>query len=460
MSGIDRRGFLKSVAGGLAAAPLVACAPSHDRRHDVIVIGGGFAGVTAARETSWRGLDTLLLEAQSRLGGRTLTLSLGGHDIDIGGTWVGWSQPHVWSEIMRYALPIDESAAAAAERAIWMENGARKDGRYETYAALFERAAAALYGPARDAFPRPFDPTYAAGSESLDGLTAADAIASLGLGPTERDLALALASINGHSPPDQSSYLDQQRWFALGDFDVWNMFDNLARYRVRGGTKRLLERMHADSRCETKLGQPIQAVKQTRDGVTVTSQSGEEFRARSAIVAAPLNCLADIRFDPPLDPAKTRTSHAGSGTKIYAQIRGKEPLFVANGTHDMPLSFLWTEYDDADTQIVVGFGASDALLDITSKDAVASAVRNYLPDAEVLEHWTYNWNSDPYARGTWCMYRPHVLTKDFEALKRPEDHLFFASADIASGWRGFIDGAIESGLVAGRQVADWLTANA
>jgi monoamine oxidase len=465
-SALNRRTFIQSIVGGVAAAPLLGCdadGTASGDDYDVIVIGGGFAGAVAARETSLRGLKTLLLEAQQRLGGRTWTMPLGGHDLEVGGTWIGWSQPHVWAEISRYGLDVDESASASAERAVWMSEGQRVEGPYEDYAALFERAANAFYEPARAAFPRPFTPMYAEGFEDLDRMTAAQAIANLDLSETERGLALALASINGHSPPDQSSYLDQQRWIALGDFNVWNMFDNLARYRIRGGTKLLLERIHSDSRCETRLGQPVKSVVQHGGGVTATSHSGEVYHARSAIVAVPLNCLADVAFEPALNPAKLRVSrarHTGSGTKVYARIRGKKPLFVGHGTHDMPLSFLWTEYDDADSQILVGFGASQDLLDTRSMEAVSEAVRAYLPDAELIEHFSYNWTADPYARGTWCMYRPNVLTQDFVSLQRPEGKVFFAGADIANGWRGFIDGAIESGLVAGRQVAKHLATTA
>src|SRR5439155_587842 len=77
--------------------------------HDVIVIGGGFAGVTTARETTLGGANTLLLEARDRLGGRTWTARWNGTDIELGGGWVHWHQPHVWSEITRAELAVEVS---------------------------------------------------------------------------------------------------------------------------------------------------------------------------------------------------------------------------------------------------------------------------------------------------------------------------------------------------------------
>ena len=80
--------------------------------HDVIVIGGGFAGVTTARETTLGGAETLLLEARDRLGGRTWTSRWNDQDIELGGGWVHWHQPHVWAEITRAGLRVEVSEDA------------------------------------------------------------------------------------------------------------------------------------------------------------------------------------------------------------------------------------------------------------------------------------------------------------------------------------------------------------
>ena len=113
----SRRRFLAGAAGAAAAVSLSGAAANTsggDGPWDVIVIGGGFAGVTAARDASFRGLKTLLLEARPRLGGRAFTAPFAGHDLDLGGTWIGWSQPSIWAEVMRYGMAVDESAAATA----------------------------------------------------------------------------------------------------------------------------------------------------------------------------------------------------------------------------------------------------------------------------------------------------------------------------------------------------------
>lgn len=88
--------------------------------YDVIVIGGGFTGLSAARDLSNAGKSVLIIEARDRIGGRTWATKSRGHYMEseykqlfayliwlifaVGGTWVYWTQPHVWSELKRYGL--------------------------------------------------------------------------------------------------------------------------------------------------------------------------------------------------------------------------------------------------------------------------------------------------------------------------------------------------------------------
>lgn len=80
---------------------------------DVLIVGGGAAGVGAARTLAKHGLKTLLLEASSRLGGRAWTERLRGHDLDLGCGWLHSAQRNAWVGIAQAAnAPIDRSRAA------------------------------------------------------------------------------------------------------------------------------------------------------------------------------------------------------------------------------------------------------------------------------------------------------------------------------------------------------------
>src|SRR5262249_21132841 len=111
-----------------------------NRSFDVIVVGAGFAGLTAARELGLRGASVLVLEARDRIGGRTWTTERLGRELELGGTWVHWAQPLVWAEIQRYGLALSQSPAP--ERAVWRALGQRFEGTAEELFTLVDPGAA------------------------------------------------------------------------------------------------------------------------------------------------------------------------------------------------------------------------------------------------------------------------------------------------------------------------------
>lgn len=81
--------------------------PSAELKYDVIVIGAGYCGLTAARNAAIEGLTVLLLEGRDRIGGRSWSSNIGGYPFEMGGTWVHWGQANVWREIARYQMTND-----------------------------------------------------------------------------------------------------------------------------------------------------------------------------------------------------------------------------------------------------------------------------------------------------------------------------------------------------------------
>src|SRR4051794_7983136 len=68
------------------------------RRADVIVVGAGLAGLTAARQILFKGKSVIVLEARKRVGGRMLNHDIGGgHVTELGAQFVGPTQDHIIS---------------------------------------------------------------------------------------------------------------------------------------------------------------------------------------------------------------------------------------------------------------------------------------------------------------------------------------------------------------------------
>src|SRR5688572_11201867 len=78
---------------------------AHEREADVVVVGAGLAGLSAARTLRAAGLDVVVLEARDRVGGRTLNEPIGdGKVVEIGAQWVGPTQDRVLALIAELGL--------------------------------------------------------------------------------------------------------------------------------------------------------------------------------------------------------------------------------------------------------------------------------------------------------------------------------------------------------------------
>jgi monoamine oxidase len=339
-------------------------------------------------------------------------------------------------------------------RAAWVAGDELQQGNAEEIGLRVFQAAGSYYFDARQVFPRPHDPLLIPDVEALDRQSVRDRLDSLGLPDDQRDLLDAMFCSSCHCSLEDASLLEMLRWYSLPGWSVLNQFEAVAGYTLRGGTRKLIEGILGDAGAELKLSTPVKAIRQGDGEVVVTTEEKETVSARVVVVTVPLNVLASIEFSPPLSEGKRTIAtegQAGTGVKLHIKVRGQLGGFAGMAPWPAPLSTISSKYADAEGTVLTAFGPSGKLLDINDDGAIQNAVQRVLPEAEVEWAMGYDWNVDLYSRGTWCIYRPGQVTKFLKELQRPEGRIFYAGADNASGWRGFIDGAIESGLRASRE---------
>jgi monoamine oxidase len=419
--------------------------------HDVIVIGGGFAGVTAARETTIGGKDTLLLEARDRLGGRTWTHRWNDTDIELGGGWVHWHQPHVWAEITRAGLGVE--LGEDAQISSWFAGDERREGPITERDAIAERGWDRFVDGVLDALPLPHDPLlFGDKLDRFDRMTIAERVEELDLDQEEHDVLWAELESLAHGHLDDAGAVAVLRWHALSGGSLALTQQTGGRITFLNGTQSLVQAIATKAPYEIRLETPVAAVTQADGHVEVHTRAGETIEAGRVIVATPLNALGGIEFDPPLSERKRAAIELGQasrGVKIFIHARGK-PVFANGIKPGHPFGYLDTEilYPD-DTQLMIGFGYDAELCDASDLAAVQRQLDEIIPGYEVIAAYAHDWLRDEFSRGTWAIHRPGWYTKYHAEMQRPEGGVLIAGSDFANGWAGFMDGAIESGLRAG-----------
>jgi monoamine oxidase len=416
--------------------------------NDTIVVGGGFAGVTAARELALRGRSVLLLEARDRLGGRTWSAPWNGSTIEYGGAWVHWHQPHTWSEITRAGLEVSVSNEAGV--AGWYVGSDRRSGSIEERDEIARRGWDQFVDGVQEALPVPHDPTRALGVLArFDRLSIAERVRELTLSDEECDVLTAELESLAHAPLDDAGAVSVLRWHALSGYSLELTQFTGGRVTLVEGTGALLGAIAGGAAFERRLGSAVAAITQRDDRVDVETRDGSGFLARSVVVAVPLNALGAIEFTPALPDDKLAAialGQASRGIKIFIRARGA-PLLQNSIRPGHPFGYLGTESLDGDgSQLMIGFGIDAERCDAGDLPAVQRELDGILPGYEVIEATAHDWLSDEFSRGTWAIHRPGWYEHHHAAMQRPEGAVVFAGSDIANGWSGFIDGAIESGL--------------
>ena len=424
---------------------------------DVVVIGAGFAGLVASRELGNAGYRVLTLEARDRVGGRTWTDHRLGHDLELGGTWVHWVQPHTWAEMTRYGREIVRSPAA--EEARWLgAGGEQRVASLDEFMALISPGQQQIIDDVRNVMPRGTEPTVG-GIADLDHITIQQRIDSLEMSEEARSANESVWVGHVNAPLDQTGISSAYRWVSATGGHWELMHEASATYRVVDGMSEWTRLIGASVPGQIRLSTTVASVSQDADGAVVTTSDGEQIRARAVICTLPANAIDGIEFTPALPEVWQRLNAekvASQGTKVWVKVRGSLPRFFGYATPQHPLSVLKTEFVHDDFSVLVGFGPDHTALDVHDLGAVQAAVDAIRPGLEVVDATAHDWVADPLSKNTWMTHRPGQLSRYLTELQQPQGVLHFATTDNANLWGGFVDGAIESGLREARRVAETL----
>jgi monoamine oxidase len=412
---------------------------------DAIILGGGFAGLTAAHELAAAGAAVTLLEARDRPGGRTWTAPLPGtgERVELGGGFFTAHQPRVAAALARHGMgsrPFSAWAPGVDARCTWRAGDELRAGDPvpADLRAEAERVAALLAAQVAD-------------GDALT-LTLEDWCARHTVAAPVADMLRAAWAITAGAAPGAAAMVDLIS-SAADHGGLAGMPTSLQLVPVPGFGD-LADAIGA-TLPEVELGAVVTRVDTSAEGrVAVTLADGTVRTARAAVVALPVNVLGAIAFVPamPAHMAAVAGTSTGAAAKLLVRARGVAPGEVAGG-RGAGLDVLVADRRLADgTTLLVGFGPRAELPAAVTDAVVARAVGALMPAAEVVSWAWHDWTADPFARGTWAATRPG----DPAALRPPAPHpergVVLAGADVAPEAAGWVEGAIASGEQAAREV--------
>jgi monoamine oxidase len=447
MSRLSRRTFLQGAALAGSSLLLPGRSKSSDAGvRDVLVIGAGMAGLTAARELARAGVDVHVLEARKRVGGRIFSLSEPAkHGLELGAQRIHGTEASTWSLIREFDLKTRPAPDSTPWNWVDGKGFEKRDTKRDD--ELFRKVAEAHAQHVGD------DMSYFRFVRSMD-LTSEEKTILLETGGTvgPRDLSAMEAIVDGAA------------WNAYRDRD----------YQVIGGYSTLPERLAGELGDRIQLSSPVQSIEWKRGEVRASYKRAgktETIRARRALVTLPVSVLQSGQptFSPALpDPTRKAIDSLIMGQVAVVHLlfddwfwRDRLPALSGWGTERGDVWFADPHPEGVGMPALEGWITGRAALELSDAGSKAGTrrvlgwIEQAFPGARERLEWSHlkEWTRDPYTQGSYS----HTLPGGYgqrRALATPiEESLYFAGEATASAhhW-ATVHGAHSSGLRASREI--------
>ncbi len=456
----------------LSAALLAGLAPRlawASTQADVVVLGAGLAGLSAASQLQADGLKVLVLEAAGRVGGRMRTLDDVPGRPESGGLQVG----ALYSHVIDLAAQAD---VALIDERVSSERGwaLHVDGQLMVPPAWSKAAENKTSGAERDIAPYALERFYAARLPALENFDSWSEPASAvhdvpyreslqKLGASDVALQLMASSFNGNDMARMSTLhmLRAATIFRLGAGPVRT---------IAGGSSRLPEALAAKLQTPVRLNAAVRSLTVETNGVELRLQDGETINARACISTLPAPVLRRLRLNAPFTSQQREAIATLDYTAItQVHLVAKSRFWEADGLprnlwSNGPLDrvFDYGGSNDGALNLVVWMNGAQAVAAdklppkalaakiIAAYEAARPAAKGQLALGKVV-----SWQNDPCARGAYHAWSAGQMSRLGTALSDPAGRLHFAG-EHTSLLNSGLEAAAETGHRAALAVAEQL----
>ena len=441
---------------------------------DVIVVGGGLAGLRAATNIKAGGASVLLLEARDRLGGRTCTRDLGGAPFDFGAQFIGPGQPRMYELVRQFGLRTSPTPTRG-RKALELE------GKVSTYSGTIPFLNPLKLLPLHFSLSRldrlaakvsPADPWTSDEAAALDAVTLEDWQQRHGPRASDvRSLGNAvLRTVFGAEPADLS--LLNLLWYVSSSGGLMPLVETHGGFqqdRIVGGTQQIADRLGAALGGDAiRLNEAAKKIVQDEAGATVFTESGS-WRGKRIVLAVPLAIVSRIAFDPALPAARDQLNQRaamGSTVKIFAVYerafwRDRGLSGQAVGTSGLLSVVFDNTTPDSGVACLVGFivgraaRSFGALPPGRARERVVGELARFF-GAEALEPLHYavmDWCQEAFSGGCpTAVFGPGAISAAGPTLREPAGRIHWAGTETARQCMGYMEGAVESGDRAAEEV--------